>query len=106
MKKKHPTIAWIDEKTFLINCTCLALVIVLGAAYIIQINSTVAQGYEMRELETKIQKMSLENQRMEVQVRKTKSLENVERNVKMLGLVPAETPDYVDASAPAYALAD
>jgi len=89
----------------LLNATTLAVLLVLVVFYIVQVNSAVTRGYRLRDLENKIQSLTLENQRLEVATRQVQSLDNVEHSVKMLGFVPAENPKYITAEEPSYALA-
>lgn len=91
--------------TLVLNVVTTALVLAAAASYIVQVNGSVAKGYAIRELEDEIHELTLANQKLEVNVREAQSLENVNRSVKMLGLVDAETPTYVRASVPSVALA-
>lgn len=93
------------HSTLFLNLVSLALVVVCAAAYMVQVNGSVAKGYAIRELEDQMKALSLENQKLEGTVRQAQALENVTRSVKMLGLVNAGTPAYVSAGAPSVALA-
>ena len=88
------------------NVASLAVVILLCVVYIIQVNSAIAKGYEMREIETQIHELTLSNQKLEVVARQAQSLNQVTHAVKMLDLVKAEQPTYVQGSQPSYALAE
>jgi len=96
---------FVRTHTFALNVITTALVLATAASYIVQVNGSVAKGYAIRELEDQIRELTLTNQTFEVTVREAQSLENVNRSVKMLGLVTAETPTYVNASASSVALA-
>lgn len=87
------------------NVATLVLVVAFSAAYIVQVNGSVAKGYAIREIEDRIDDLALQNQKLEVTVREAQALDNVTRSVKMLGLVSAGTPTYLRASAPSVALA-
>ncbi len=89
-----------------LNVVTLGVLFVLCLSYIFYVNSVISQGYKMRELETRINNLTLSNQEIELDSRKAQSLKNVERSVKMLGLVKADGPVYVKSTEPSYALAD
>ena len=60
----------------------------------------------MRDHETNIQTLTLQNQQLEVDVRQAQSLAQVNKAVKMMGMVRAEQPSYLKSGEPSYALAD
>jgi hypothetical protein len=88
-----------------INILSLCVVGVIVIAYIIQVNGDITKGYQIRELETQLSTLSLQNQQLEVIAREAQSLEHVARSVKMMGFVEAEMPTYITSSTPAVALA-
>ena len=106
LKRSRTILDWVNAHLVTANVIGLVLVIFVCGAYIVQVNKAVAQGYEMREYETQIHELSLQNQRLEVDVRQAQSLENVSRAVKMLGLVSATQPSYLETAGPSYALAE
>ncbi|MBT5807791.1 hypothetical protein HOI18_00780 [Candidatus Uhrbacteria bacterium] len=103
-RKKTPS-QWVSEHNFLLNLVTLGLVIMIVVSYILQVTGTVAKGYELRDLEVEIHQLTLENERMEVIARQSQSLEHVAKSVKMLGLVRAEQPTYIQSGEPSYAMA-
>jgi len=110
-QKKHKTnlnavAGAIEKRIPFLNVASFIVIILLALAYIFMVNGSVARGYAIRDLETQIDDLTLANQRMEVAARKAQTLENVERSVTMLGMVPSETPEYLAGSPPSYALAD
>ncbi|MBI4714329.1 hypothetical protein HY771_04060 [Candidatus Uhrbacteria bacterium] len=98
--------SWIQSNQTLLNITSLALLLIFSLAYIIQINQTVSKGYQIRELESEISELTLRNQKLEVVTQQAQSFENVELATKMLGLVRAERPTYLQSGEPSYALAE
>ena len=89
-----------------LNIATLALVVLLCIVYIVQVNGSISKGYQIRDLETQIQELSLSNQKLELNTQRVQSLDHVAHSVKMLGLVDAGRPEYVSAAAPSYALAN
>lgn len=97
---------WVKKNLLVLNLASFVCVIVLCGAYIVQVNHAVAKGYQMRDYETQISTLTLQNQKLEVDVRQAQSLDHVARAVKMMGMVRAEQPDYVKAGEPSYAMAE
>lgn len=89
-----------------LNLLSILLLLTLCFAYIVQVNHAVSKGYQIRDLETQIHELTLVNERLEVETQQAQALTNVARATKMLGLVRAEQPAYVQGAAPSYALAE
>lgn len=89
-----------------VNMGMMSLSVVLCAAYILQVNSAVTKGYQIRDLETSIHELRLENQQMEVGLRKVQSLSHVANAIKILRFEPSGTPAFVTATNPSFALAE
>ena len=106
LPKPNVLIGFVSKHIVTFNIASLALVMCLFVGYVAQVNNAVAKGYQMRELETRIHDLTMENRQLEVVAREAQSLENVASSITMMGLVKAENPVYVEASEPAYALAD
>ncbi len=98
--------SWLWQNIKLVNIATFAVVILLCGAYIYQVNSSISKGYQIRDIETQIRELTLSNQQMELSAREAQSLQNVAHAVKMLGLVDAENPIYLEAPAPAFAMAN
>lgn len=105
VKKTHAVTGFVDRNVVLINLISISLILAFFVLYITQVNSSVASGYQMRELETAIHELTIQNKQLQVAARESQSLDNVADSVQMLGLVDAETPQYVQGSEPSYALA-
>jgi cell division protein FtsL len=98
--------SWIAEHVVVLNIMSLVVVGLLVVSYIIQVNATVLQGYRIHELEIKLQELSLMNQNLELETRKSQSLDHVAKSVKMLGFVQAEMPNYISGTEPTFAMAE
>lgn len=102
--RTRTAVAFFARNSVRLNLITLAMVILFAAAYVVQVNGSVAKGYAIRELEDQMKQLTLDNQRLEVTIRDAQSLQNVTRSVKMLGLVTAETPVYLTSAAPTVAM--
>lgn len=98
--------AWLTDHVVALNIVSLVVVGVLVATYIVQVNASISQGYQIRELENQLDELSLMNQNLELETRKSQSLDHVAKSVKMLGFVQAEMPNYISGSEPAFAMAE
>ncbi len=105
-KKTHVFVAWVQRNIFILNVTSIAVIVLLCGAYIVQVNQAVAKGYQMRQFEDQIDELALRNQQLEIAVREAKSLEHVTHAVKMMGLVQADQPDYIQSTIPSFAVAE
>ncbi len=105
LSRSRTAFAVLTQHTTLANATSFALVLFMALAYIVQINGSVGKGYQMRDLETQIHELTISNQKLEVASREAQALDNVSKAVKMIGMVSADTPTYLRASAPAVAFA-
>lgn len=97
---------WLGAHLSFLNVFSFIILIMLCIVYIAQVNHTVSKGYQIRDLESQINELTLRNQTLEVTTQQAQSLENVARATKMIGLVRADRPEYITASAPSYALAE
>lgn len=97
---------WIAHHVVALNIVSLVIVAVMVVAYIIQVNASISQGYQIRELETQLNELSLINQNLELETRKSQSLDHVAKSVKMLGFVQAEMPNYISSAEPSFAMAE
>lgn len=77
----------------------IGLLTVLGLFFIIQTNEASLRGYKIRELEDKRNKLILENQTLNVEILRLKSLGILGDN-KELKLVPPQKIDYLAPTSP------
>lgn len=94
----HDQVFWINTATF-------GLLVIMCLAYIVQVNGSISSGYKIRDLETQIQELSLQHQSLELATQHVQSLDHVAKSVKMLGLVDAGRPEYMNGDKPALAMA-
>ncbi|KKU08978.1 MAG: hypothetical protein UX09_C0007G0004 [Candidatus Uhrbacteria bacterium GW2011_GWE2_45_35] len=77
---------------------CLFLVVVsCSLVYVVQVNTSATKGYQIRDLETAINQLQLDNQSMQVKISEIRSMKNIAAKVPMLGMVKAETPVYLSS---------
>ncbi|MBI2551310.1 hypothetical protein HYV73_03105 [Candidatus Uhrbacteria bacterium] len=103
-KPRSTTSVLVSGRLPWINATLLGLCVLLVFAFILFLNRSVATGYAIRDWENAIIDLTQETERLDVAVRDAQSLDQVQKSIGMLGLVPAEAPTYVDASVPTVAM--
>lgn len=104
--KPHHIHAWFKINTTRLNSLSFLALILLCFIYIVQVNHSVSKGYQIRDLESQIQELTMVNQKLEVSTQQAQALTNVARATKMLGLVRADQLVYVKSGGPSYALAE
>jgi len=76
------------------NALCACLIAGTAIVSVAQVTRSSTRGYQMRDLETHIQDLTLENQRLEVLASEAGAMDAVATKTRMLGLVKTETPAY------------
>lgn len=76
------------------------LLVLLGAGYLAEINTTSAKGYQIRTLESEISDLKQQGERLELQVAKEQSVQAVEQKVQDMGMVPTPKVEYMMATVP------
>lgn len=97
--------ALFQNNAFLVNLLTFGGLVLLCLVYIVQVNGSISKGYQIRDLETQIQELSLKNQGLDLTSQRVQSLDHVSKSVKMLGLVDAGRPEYINVNDPSYAMA-
>ena len=81
----------------------LALII-SGFAYLALINSVSTRGFEIKELEEKIELLKDTNGKMEMEAAELQSMNVIAAASKQMNLKAIENPEYVGVTAPVVAL--
>ena len=68
--------------------------VVLGILYIWQVNVAATSGYTMRDLESSIHELELQQERYDLQVAQLQSVDSVSERVRMLGLTKVKAIHY------------
>lgn len=72
----------------------LSLICVFGVLYVMQTSSLSAKGYEMNDLEKKIQILEQDNSKLDCDIAEHKSMKNIETRLKTLELVSTDNTEY------------
>lgn len=74
------------------------LVMLVGALsiYLLEVNNIAAKGYEIRELESQVNEIQEENEKLAVRVIELKSMNELDEKVAALDMVPVDGMTYYD----------
>ena len=88
-------------KKWLFSATCRTLLIVFvavfGVMYLVQTSSVSSMGYELSDLESRVQELERETQRLDVEISQHRSIQSIQDRLKDMDMVRAESVEYVDA---------
>lgn len=71
-----------------------------GALYLYQVNNISIKGYEVKAIESRIQDLEKENQKLKIREVESRSMYNIEKNTENLNLVNAANVTYVEMKGP------
>ncbi|MDB4940060.1 MAG: hypothetical protein JWO40_485 [Candidatus Doudnabacteria bacterium] len=78
-------------------------VLVLGSflvlTYLVQVNSFSTKGYEIRNLQTKVDQLKNDQRALEVQSAELQSLQRIQADPAVLNMVPVSTISYVQTTS-------
>ena len=72
-----------------------ALVVVFGFMYVWQTNTVSTKGYQVTDLETKINELENETRQLEVDIAKHKSMQSLQERMAQTNLVAVTDVDYI-----------
>lgn len=78
------------------------LLAVLGASYLLLVNSLSTKGYEIKKLEKHVVELKEANKRLELESAALQSVQQIEEAVKVLNLVPGKGIKYPSEGGYAY----
>lgn len=94
---KRSVSLWVSNHLTLLNSLTFILFLFVFFAFIVQVNNSASKGYVIRDLEKKIEVLTRSNQQTELEIQQAQSLGNIQRVVKMIGMVPSDQVVFVDA---------
>ncbi len=98
VRKTGTLILSLGRHMFLLNLVVLGAVVLLAVFFIVQVNHATTKGYRMRDLETEISRLKLENQKLEIEATEARSMASISEKVQMLGLVKSNAPVYLSGT--------
>lgn len=81
-----------------------SLALVIGGAYLMQINITATKGYEIRDLENKLSQLQEDNKKLNLAYIELQSMANILEEVPKLNLVATENVEIITSVGSVVAL--
>jgi hypothetical protein len=72
------------------------MIFACGAFYLYQVNDLATKGYEIRDVENKIQLLEKESKKMKIKEVELRSMYNIEKSTQELNLVSPQSVTYVE----------
>ena len=72
----------------------IAVITILSIIYLAQSNMAATKGYRLKELQKQQEEISLENERLEVEASRLRSLNNIKETAKEKGMEPIDQVRY------------
>lgn len=76
----------------------IAIIILSGIGYLYQVNFLATQGFEMKEIEKKIQDVEKENKQLQIREIELRSMSNIEKATEELNLVNSSNVTYIEVA--------
>ncbi|MCX6763839.1 MAG: hypothetical protein NTZ97_03875 [Candidatus Moranbacteria bacterium] len=78
----------------------ISLILLLGIFYLYEVNSIATQGFEVKDIEGKIQELDKESQKLKIREVELKSMNSIERALEEFNLVSSQEVSYVEVPGP------
>jgi hypothetical protein len=78
---------------------CIVVLVVFSFAYIWQVTSAAGSGYEMRDLQTKVENLRVDIQKLDVNLASNNALTNLRKRVQTIGMAPVTNIFYIESGA-------
>lgn len=78
---------------------CIVALLTFSFAYIWQVTSAAGSGYEMRDLQTKVENLRADIQKLDVDMASNNALTNLRKRVQMIRMTPVVNIAYIESSA-------
>lgn len=77
-----------------LNFLLVVLICVLGVFYIFEVNNLATKGYEIRELEKKVQDLKDKNEKLKIREAELRSIYNIESKMEELNMTVPKDVSY------------
>ena len=78
---------------------CIIVLVVFSFAYIWQVTSAAGSGYEMRDLQTKVENLRADIQKLDVDLASNNALTNLQKRVQTIRMTPVFSISYIESGA-------
>jgi len=77
------------------NATLISLIIVIGVASLVQINSLAVKGYQIKDLQNRINELKEVGENLQLDALKLQSMDNIKNKVSSLDMVAVGEVSYL-----------
>lgn len=84
----------------------MALFIILGAFYILEVNRLAILSYEIKKSEKKYQTINKDTEKLQLEVEKMKMVANLRQKAESFSMIESKKVDYIDISSGGLVLYD
>jgi len=91
-------------KPEMLNVVVIVLILAMGTMYLVQVNRATTKGYQIRDLEKRIQTIEDNNQKTQLEIAEMQSLDSIEKRIEKLGMVQVDRIEYVKVPGTAVAV--
>ena len=103
MREKRMAIRqWLLGTTF--RAILVTVIALFGVLYVVQTSSASSTGYDMRDLESKIQALENDNQRLEFEIATNRSMQSIQTRLASMNMVNADNVEYTTLVGTAVAM--
>lgn len=99
-KTKHGTMSAGKISLKTVAVSMLGGLIFAGAFYLYQVNNITIKSYEVKDVESRIQSLEKENQKLKIREVESKSMQNIEKSTEDLNLVRSSSVSYIERKGP------
>ncbi len=99
-----PIVRFFQEKMFHVNIILGIAVLLAGMAYLLSMNHSSTKGFEIKGLETRLQTLEEQNQRLELKVTELQSLSMIQEASKTMNMVAASSIEFAPAVGSVFAI--
>lgn len=94
---------WKKLKSFNFNIVILTLIVLISLLYLAQVNSVAAKGFEIKDLEKRIEELKESNKKLELKVAELRSRGYIGEQIQKLNMVSVSSIDYLSDTSMAVA---
>jgi len=76
------------------------MVSLLGGIYLYQVNDLVGKGYQIKEIENKLEQLKKENEQEKIKEVELRSMRNIEKSIENLNLVSSNEVSFLEINGP------
>lgn len=87
------------------NMLVFAVTLTFVVAYVVQVNRAASRGFNLRDMEKKVEALSADVMQLEDKVAKLSSVQTMSDNAVSLGFVPVDRLEFANPAVGAYAMA-